>query len=871
MKVKFSLRVAILTLVFCLSSVSLFYAQAAQAQERLSLWGDPVAGEMIGFEAFKVIGLGNRDPRLIITSIVQIALGFLGVLAVLLILYAGWLWMSAAGDDRKIETARDLIKNAVIGLLIILSSFAIVTFILRALIVSTGAFGVGASDGSRTPNASFLSAMGMGIIGSVYPEPNQVDVARNTSIIIYFKETIDPATICDKLTDGKCAADAKILPDSIKIFRSQESDDLATNLTEVRVNSNDNKTFVLAPLAYLGSATEKQWYTVALSTKIMKADKKTKAFSVTGFAWQFEVSDILDLTPPKVLSAGVFPAPDNDQDQFGQVVEANFAQGSVVINGQMNTARPWRVSYTKTNPGSPDLLIANPRANRCDGRMEIAINEASPASASIAYRNLPGLVNETEAVIVDRKIKTACGLELSLLNDADNFGPGQSWLIELATERKADSLIVGADVYNFVDKLTGSRQIMVGTSQVETAANIVKALADNAEVIARIDDANKSKVNLQSKVPGRIGNNLDLLSSAAKEALAISPFAGATDRVVSTKLVDKADKPRNAVIQINFDEAINPLSLSGRSELLAKNIAVMNGESMVSGEFRLSNQYKTVEFIPDEECGMNACGEKVYCLPGQANLRVELKAAELAAVCGSEDDCLAKAPFGTCEQGFCYDSGLGSFYPAGRLGSGIIDLASNSLDGNRDTKTLGPRDFYIENSASGSGDSFAWSFWTSDVLDLTAPVISQISPNYNQAGVETSQEIEVKFNKLMMNESLQPGTRLGTKGDKQVEHTLINLRSLAQSPVGYWLVSRNEDSSSPADGEIDSTVVKINHSVLESMQKYRVQVGSGVRDIYQNCYKPCAGPSCGADSTNSSCCNGEALDLGKEAICPELE
>jgi hypothetical protein len=867
-KVKFfwCLRSGLLTL--CLLSGLLGYGQVVKAQENLSLWGDPTAGEMVGFEAFKVIGLGNRDPRLIITSIVQIALGFLGVLAVLLILYAGWLWMTSNGDERKIDQARDLIKNAVIGLLIILSAFAIVTFILRALIRATGAFGGGGSD-EITRNAISLSAMGMGIIGSVYPEPNQLEVARNTSIIVYFKEAVDPATICDQVVDGKCAPEAKILPESVKIFQSNVGDEADSNLTAVRVNSNDNKTFVFAPQTYLGSPTEKLWYTVGLSTKIMKADKKTKAFSVAGFAWQFEVSDVLDLTPPKVVSSGVFPAPDNAQDQPGQITEANFAKGSVVINGQLVAARAWRVSYIKSNPNSPELSIANPKANQCNGQMDIAINGTNPPTANIAYGGLSGLVDEPEAAIIDRKIKTACGLEIGLLKEADNFAVGQSWTLTLATERKADALIVGAAVYNFVDKLTGGRQILIGADAQATAANVVGALAANTEVIARLDDENKAKVNMQAKVPGKIGNNLDLLTTAAKEAVLVSPFGGGSDRLISMKVMDKGDKPRNAIIQVNFDEAINPLSLSGRSELLAKNIAVMNGDEAVSGEFRLSNQYKTVEFVPDEECGMNACGEKIYCLPASSNLRVELKASPLATVCSAEADCVSKTPFNSCDQGICYDQGGQAFYPAGRLGEGIVDLASNSLDGNRDQKAIGPKEAYLENDSSGSGDSFAWTFWTSDVLDVSAPVVTSISPSYNQVGVAASEPIQIRFNKLMLNDSLQPGAKIMTRGDKQIEHQLVNLRSLASSPVGYWLINRNEDSSVVPDGEMDATVVAVNHSLFAPTQKYRVQIGSGVRDIYQNCYKPCAGPNCGADSSNASCCNGEPTDLGTDPMCPD--
>ena len=844
---------------------SFLYARPVAAQEKLGVWGDPLSGEMIGFEAFKVIGLGNRDPRLIIASIVQIGLGFLGTLAVLLILYGGWLWMTAAGDDSKIDRAKDLIKNAVIGLLIILSSFAIATFVLRALIASTGAFNANYSASSGVNDGGSLSALGAGVIGSVYPAPNQKEVPRNTSIIISFKEAMDATTICDKVVAGKCSAEAKILPESIKIFPTK---DAGAVVTEVAVASNDNKTFVLSPKAYLGTATEKNWYTVGLTTAIVKANK-SKAFSISGFAWQFEVSNILDLTPPKVVSGGIFPAIDDEQDQPGQLLAARAAQASLLLNGSFKTARPWRVSYNKVNPGSPDLAIINPKSNSCDGQIEVAINYAKPLSASIAYRNLPGLVDSPETAIINRRIKTACGFELGLVNESDNFETGQAWTIDLSTEQVADSLIVGANVYNFVDKLTAARQIVVGASKEATAANIVAALANNADVSASLDLANKAKINLQAKQAGKIGNNLDLLTTAVADAMTIVPFGAGLDQVVNVKVLGKADKPRNAIIQINFDEAINPLTVSGRSEVLAKSIAVLAGETAVAGEFRISNQYKTVEFVPDAECGMNACGEKIYCLPGASQLRVELYAASLATVCASNDDCVAKSPFATCEQSVCYDSAAGAFYPTGQLGTGIVDGASNSLDGNRDAKAIGPREIYSENTSSGLGDSFAWSFWTSDVLDVTAPNIISILPNYNQADVNVSEPVEIKFSKLMMADSVRTGTVMISKGEKKIEHALINLRSLAKSPLGYWLESANENAAAEANGELNSTKVNIFHSQLAALNKYRTQVGSGLKDSYQNCYKPCAGPSCGADSSSPSCCNGQAVDLSPALMCPD--
>lgn len=70
----------------------------------------------------------------LIGQIINIILGFLGIVLLLLILYAGFLWMTAGGDEGKVKTARQIIANAIIGLIIIVAAFAISNFVLGALV-----------------------------------------------------------------------------------------------------------------------------------------------------------------------------------------------------------------------------------------------------------------------------------------------------------------------------------------------------------------------------------------------------------------------------------------------------------------------------------------------------------------------------------------------------------------------------------------------------------------------------------------------------------------------------------------------------------------------------------------------------------------
>jgi len=81
--------------------------------------------------------LGDRDPREIAAGIINIVLGFLGILAVVIILLGGFKWMTAGGNQDRVDEAKKLIMAGVIGLIIILASFGMASFILRSLVSVT--------------------------------------------------------------------------------------------------------------------------------------------------------------------------------------------------------------------------------------------------------------------------------------------------------------------------------------------------------------------------------------------------------------------------------------------------------------------------------------------------------------------------------------------------------------------------------------------------------------------------------------------------------------------------------------------------------------------------------------------------------------
>lgn len=86
-------------------------------------------------------GLEKGDLRVTIGNIIKIILGFVGVIALGLVMYGGFLYMTSGGEETKVTKAKQYLINATIGLVIIFSAYAIVSFIMNTLIDSQSSAG----------------------------------------------------------------------------------------------------------------------------------------------------------------------------------------------------------------------------------------------------------------------------------------------------------------------------------------------------------------------------------------------------------------------------------------------------------------------------------------------------------------------------------------------------------------------------------------------------------------------------------------------------------------------------------------------------------------------------------------------------------
>lgn len=516
---------AIMLLMFAV--VFLFFAfQTVFAQDSSELFGlQPVEQN---------IGLAATDIRLIIARIIRAVLGLLGIIAVGLMIYAGYTIMTSEGSEEKITQGKKIMINAVIGLVIILSAFAIVQFVLNALSKGTGIIQPGAGEGKP----KFETFIGSGALGKVikdhYPFRDQKNVPRNTKIAVTFADAIVPSSLIEDTnnngTYGDCVQDGNfswqedcdhLKTSALEIYQSADKDisPLPVIGAAALATYSDGKayTFVFKPFDTIGSDTEDVWHTVRVTNNIKKEVNGDEAGIFEGrfssyYKWEFQTNTSLDFKPPQVV-----------------------------------------------------------------------------------------------------------------------------------------------DVY---------------------------------------------------------------------------PNAGGIE-------------PRNSIVQINFDEAVDPTMVQGAAGAASNFSNIIFADKNVSGEWKTSNGYKTVEFVSSQSCGNNSCGQLMYCLPTTPTCTDPANKSctqDYAVLLRTADLLTSDKPFEAVPM------------------SGTMDMAGNALDGDKDNVPDGKPtivDPKLIGAEDKKADNYYWEFKIQNKIDRTAPYIKQVLPGIDAEGVKGDAIVEILFSKRLWVDTLK--------------------------------------------------------------------------------------------------------------------
>lgn len=75
----------------------------------------------------------TKDLPTIIGSLIGVVLGILGLILVIYIIQAGIMYMTAGGDPAKVDKAKKMITQAIVGMVIIVAAYSISSFVITSL------------------------------------------------------------------------------------------------------------------------------------------------------------------------------------------------------------------------------------------------------------------------------------------------------------------------------------------------------------------------------------------------------------------------------------------------------------------------------------------------------------------------------------------------------------------------------------------------------------------------------------------------------------------------------------------------------------------------------------------------------------------
>lgn len=323
---------------------------------------------------------------------------------------------------------------------------------------------------------------------------------------------------------------------------------------------------------------------------------------------------------------------------------------------------------------------------------------------------------------------------------------------------------------------------------------------------------------------------------------------------------------KNSAIQIDFSEAMDPIGLQGAFAsstggfytLRGNKIFLKSGKSSLpAGNFHLTNGYRTLEFTPSKECGENACGGKVYCMPvcdlagancHEDGYEILLKAAETFSTNSFES-----VPF-----------------------SGAMDLAGNALDSSPyGTVQVAPTSTPIFPNQKAP-DNYFWNFILNDTIDVTAPYIQQVSPGPDADYVAADADFWLQFSKRML---ADPMYTIGVEEKPVPSEPLCHVPRVSFDFVNGTTLTRLQHCSFYASSTADLP-----------RHYYFPTVGSQVEDVHFNCFYPGKGPldndsvtkvsllcdsqhpdqCCAVTTSTPFCCNGLATSTNQTACLTNL-
>jgi hypothetical protein len=191
-----------------------------------------------------------------------------------------------------------------------------------------------------------------------------------------------------------------------------------------------------------------------------------------------------------------------------------------------------------------------------------------------------------------------------------------------------------------------------------------------------------------------------------------------------------------------------------------------------------------------------------------------------------------------------------------QIGTGIMDMGGNSLDGDADGKSEGPGDLWAKPDEQDKlKDNYFWNFLTGDALDLAPPILNGLEPNNKTQNIKELQlPLKATFNKDLDGETV----------DTEIEFKGTN--AAGASFTGWFDSNFGENT-----GVIKMNEIVIKHAPFEEWQEasdsspiYTPIINSDLKDSRQNCFSPTKNEA--GKVTESTC--SEDVKVPGSSCCP---
>ncbi len=139
-------------------------------------------------------GLSNQDLPTTIAKIINVVISLSGIILLVLVIYAGFLWMTAAGNSEQVDKAKRILVQAVIGLIIVFASFAITQFVISSLSNATG-LQDGGSGGDDDDDGGGLGGSGSTSFTVAGVVPQGEVLIRNIVVQATFSRVVDESSV----------------------------------------------------------------------------------------------------------------------------------------------------------------------------------------------------------------------------------------------------------------------------------------------------------------------------------------------------------------------------------------------------------------------------------------------------------------------------------------------------------------------------------------------------------------------------------------------------------------------------------------------------------------------------------------------------